>query len=41
MTSWDLKICKFSSAVNNSEPIDEKQIPHIKDKVSGYRIINI
>ena len=31
---------KFPSVVNKSEPIGEKQIPHIIDKVSGYRMLN-
>ena len=40
MTSWDLKIGKFPSGVNKSEPIGEKQIPRIIDKVSGYRMLD-
>ena len=38
--SWALKIGKFASAVNKSEPIGEKQIAHIIDKVSGYRMLD-
>ena len=40
LASWDLKIDKFVSAVNQSEEIGEKRILHIIDKVSGYGMLN-
>ena len=40
MTSWDLNIGKFPSGINKSEPIGEKPIPRIKDKDSGYTMLD-